>query len=251
MIREIYSIQSNTNHTSVNRIIFSCFLSMASARMTRLKGQCHEIFDSFIHESNPSWPLINRLKWFFFKIRFHKDIQKNLPSQPFQKLSKYVGLCCNSSHIFLKFCSFSFKERRGLKRQNGSWQNSAQADTAHTQSDSPQAYTAQSSTRAVLVTFGSTKKKFDCQLRAVLACAKSDSTQCQPILDLRKIFEIFQNIIKWILNSLHMEIVKNQKNLFGSAQCQPAQTPLYAVLAFTDSTLRSVSQFWICKHFNF
>ena len=41
-----------------------------------LKGQCHEIFDLyFFHESNPSGPLINRLKWFCLKIRFRKDIR--------------------------------------------------------------------------------------------------------------------------------------------------------------------------------
>ena len=38
-----------------------------------LKGQCHEIFDLyFFHESNPSGPLINRLKWFFLKFVFAK-----------------------------------------------------------------------------------------------------------------------------------------------------------------------------------
>ena len=30
-----------------------------------LKGQCHKSFDLyFFHESNPSGPLIDRLKWF-------------------------------------------------------------------------------------------------------------------------------------------------------------------------------------------
>ena len=39
-----------------------------------LKGQCHEIFDLyFFHESNPSGPLINRLKWFFLKICFRVE----------------------------------------------------------------------------------------------------------------------------------------------------------------------------------
>ena len=42
-----------------------------------LKGQCHEIFNLnfFLHKSNPSGPQINRLKWFFLKIRFRKDIR--------------------------------------------------------------------------------------------------------------------------------------------------------------------------------
>ena len=29
----------------------------------------------FFHKSNPSGPLINKLKWFFLKIRFRKDIR--------------------------------------------------------------------------------------------------------------------------------------------------------------------------------
>ena len=40
---------------------------------------------------------------------------------------KNVGLCCNSSHIFLNFFSFLFKTRRGKQRQNCSQQNSTQA----------------------------------------------------------------------------------------------------------------------------
>ena len=32
------------------------------------------IFLAFFHESNPSGPLINRLKWFFLKIRCRGDI---------------------------------------------------------------------------------------------------------------------------------------------------------------------------------
>ena len=36
---------------------------------------CHKSFDLyFFHESNPSGPLIDRLKWFFLKIRFCQDI---------------------------------------------------------------------------------------------------------------------------------------------------------------------------------
>ena len=42
-----------------------------------LKGQCHEIFVIFLfHESKPSGPLINRLKWFCLKIRVREDIRK-------------------------------------------------------------------------------------------------------------------------------------------------------------------------------
>ena len=45
-------------------------------RQYGLKGSCHEIFNTYyFHKSNPSEPLINRLKWSFLKIRFRKDIQ--------------------------------------------------------------------------------------------------------------------------------------------------------------------------------
>ena len=40
-----------------------------------VKGQCHETFAIFCHESNPSRLLINRLKWFFLKICFRKHIR--------------------------------------------------------------------------------------------------------------------------------------------------------------------------------
>ena len=50
------------------------FLNTVMSHM--LKRQCHEIFDLyFFHESNPSGPLINRLKWFCLKIRFREDIR--------------------------------------------------------------------------------------------------------------------------------------------------------------------------------
>ena len=43
--------------------------------LPRLKGQCHKIFDLyFFHESNPSGPRINRLKWFFLKICIREDV---------------------------------------------------------------------------------------------------------------------------------------------------------------------------------
>ena len=44
-----------------------------------LKRQCHVIFCHFLfHGSKPSEPLINSLKWFCLKIRFRKDICKNV-----------------------------------------------------------------------------------------------------------------------------------------------------------------------------
>ena len=43
-----------------------------------LKGVCHEILDlKFFYDSNPSEPLINRLKYFQIRFRFCRDI----PSQ--------------------------------------------------------------------------------------------------------------------------------------------------------------------------
>ena len=42
-----------------------------------LKGECHEIFCHILfHESKPSGPWINRLKWFCLKVRFRKDIRE-------------------------------------------------------------------------------------------------------------------------------------------------------------------------------
>ena len=44
--------------------------------ITILKRQCHKIFDLyFFPKSNPSGPLINRLKWFRLTIRFREDIR--------------------------------------------------------------------------------------------------------------------------------------------------------------------------------
>ena len=41
-----------------------------------LKVVCHEILHlHFFHDSNPSTPLINRLKYFQILFRFHRDIQ--------------------------------------------------------------------------------------------------------------------------------------------------------------------------------
>ena len=49
-----------------------------------LKGQCHEIFVIYFlfHESKPSGPLINMLKWFCLKIQFCKDICEISDSAP-------------------------------------------------------------------------------------------------------------------------------------------------------------------------
>ena len=45
------------------------------ADRTDLKGVCYEIFDlHFFHDSNPSRPLINRLKYFRIWFRFRRDI---------------------------------------------------------------------------------------------------------------------------------------------------------------------------------
>ena len=46
-------------------------------KLQDLKGAVSRDFQPlfFFHESNPSGPLINRLKWFFLKIRFREDIR--------------------------------------------------------------------------------------------------------------------------------------------------------------------------------
>ena len=61
-------------------------------------------------------------------------------------------------------------------------------------------------------------KLFLAKLHALLGTSGSsenlivDSTQCQPILDLQKIFEFFRNFIIWILNSLEMKIFEYLNN---------------------------------------
>ena len=50
--------------------------------MCTLLGQCHEIFEIFLfHESKPSGPLINRIKWFCLKVRFHGEICEKFAAQ--------------------------------------------------------------------------------------------------------------------------------------------------------------------------
>ena len=56
-------------------------LYIAYEKLNGLKGQCHEIFGIFLfHESKPSGPLINRLKWFCFKVRFRGEIREKFDS---------------------------------------------------------------------------------------------------------------------------------------------------------------------------
>ena len=45
--------------------------------VTNFKGAVSRDFrpQFFFHESNPSGPLISRLKWFFLKLRFREDIR--------------------------------------------------------------------------------------------------------------------------------------------------------------------------------
>ena len=81
-------------------------------------------------------------------------------------------------------------------------------------------------------------------------CSRQNSAQCWSLLDLLKMNSLTQrrkqstfllNIIIFLLNSLEMEISKKTKNLFDSAQSQPAQSPIP----------RSVSHFWIFVKFNY
>ena len=41
-----------------------------------LSGSVTRFLRNFYHESNPSGPLINRLKWFLLQIRFRGDIRE-------------------------------------------------------------------------------------------------------------------------------------------------------------------------------
>ena len=61
----------------INVFFLELFLHLIF-RITGIKGAVSRDFLTlfFFHESNPSEPLINRLKWFFLKIRFREDIRK-------------------------------------------------------------------------------------------------------------------------------------------------------------------------------
>ena len=52
-----------------------------------IRGKTYQVavsqdFLHYLHESNPPGPLINRLKWFFRKIRFCGDIREISESAP-------------------------------------------------------------------------------------------------------------------------------------------------------------------------
>ena len=129
-----------------------------------LKWPCQEIFlHFFINYSNPSGPLINRLKLFLLKIRFRGDIQifclKNSTThrlllrgvkiffiQPIKKITKNVGFGLYSIPIDLVLFYISFK---GKERP--------------------------AKTKLLLA-----------KLPAVLACTEFDSSQCQPLLYFQK-----------------------------------------------------------------
>ena len=55
-------------------VVLYRYLVSLSAKLT-LKGVCHEIFNlHFFHDSNPSGPRINRLKYFLILFQFRRDI---------------------------------------------------------------------------------------------------------------------------------------------------------------------------------
>ena len=72
---------------AVQNLIFCVFINLKA-----LKWQCHEIFCIFFHESNPSGPLINSLKWFPWKICFREDIHKKRDSTQCYTVLRRVGL---------------------------------------------------------------------------------------------------------------------------------------------------------------
>ena len=101
-----------------------------------------------------------------------------LPSQPLKKLTKKVGLCCNSSKIFLKFFSFFIhgKERPAKTKLFPAKLCALLVTFGFPENlivDSAQCQPAQSPTpRSVSMR--------RVRLPAVLACTESDSPQCQP-----------------------------------------------------------------------
>ena len=65
--------------------------------MKDLEGQCHEIFVIFLfHESKPSGPLINRLKWFCLKIRFRGNIREKFEYLRENEFFRKTVLACLS-----------------------------------------------------------------------------------------------------------------------------------------------------------
>ena len=130
----------------------------------------------------------------FLKNSFFRRYSNFLLSyQPFKKLTKKVGPCCNSLCIFLIFLVFSFKARRGLQRQKFSAQaNTARSPTPHS------------------VSHFWIFRKFNCQLRAQLA----NFGFSKNIRHFLKYHHIQQ-----ILNS------KKKKISLHSAHCQPSQSP--------------------------
>ena len=69
-----YSIeQLGRYYSSGCLFIFKCSFSF-NFSSSKFLWQCHEIFCIFFHESNPSGPLINSLKWFCWKICFREDL---------------------------------------------------------------------------------------------------------------------------------------------------------------------------------
>ena len=58
-----------------------------------LKGVCHEIFDiHFFHDSNPSRPLINRLKYFRIRFRFRRDIRSQSSKKSTPRCASHHGV---------------------------------------------------------------------------------------------------------------------------------------------------------------
>ena len=73
-----------------------------------------DFFCIFFHESTLPGPMINRLKWFCWKIRFHRDICGIRDSTPKQFFGYRISLRNLGSHVDLSF----FYEKHFLKIQN-------------------------------------------------------------------------------------------------------------------------------------
>ena len=99
-----------------SKILAFLYLNLSNLQMLKVAElSVSDILTIFFHEWNPPGLLVNRLKWFFRKICFRRDIQflisKNLiplsvactestffwPASPVKKLYKNVGPYWNSS----------------------------------------------------------------------------------------------------------------------------------------------------------
>ena len=82
-------------------------------KISSLKGVCHEIFDPFFHDSNPSGPLINSLKYFRIRFRFRQDIWSQSDLRGVQHTAEMISMhttetisaVCNTPQRQYRWCA--------------------------------------------------------------------------------------------------------------------------------------------------